>query len=97
MVGNCNRAACGLRTDWLRRVKVMKTAGKENQTRCPNEAAPRDRRTEGQNNPAQWGGLEAKKISSRRRSVFFLDSFYRTNQELKDSSIDRAHPLPYFQ
>jgi hypothetical protein len=26
--------------------------------------------------------IEAKKISSRRRSVFFLDSFYRTNQDL---------------
>jgi hypothetical protein len=42
-----NRAACGLRTDWLRRAKAMKTAGKENQKRCVNAAASRDHGTEG--------------------------------------------------
>jgi hypothetical protein len=70
-----NRAACGLRTDWLRRAKAMKAAGKKNQTRCPNEAASREHETEGQNNPAQRGGLEGKKTSSRRRSVFSLIPF----------------------
>src|SRR5277367_895594 len=70
-----NRAACGLRTDWLRRAQVMKTAGRENQTRCLNEAASRDHGTEGHSNPAPWGGLEGKKTSGRRRSVFFLTPF----------------------
>jgi hypothetical protein len=48
----------------------MKTAGKENQKRCPIEAASRDRGTEGQNNPARRGGLEAKKKSGRGKAVF---------------------------
>jgi hypothetical protein len=60
----------------------MKTAGKENQKRCLHEAVSRDHGTEGPNNPAPWGGLDSKKKSSGRRSVFFLDSFYRTNQDL---------------
>jgi hypothetical protein len=42
----------------------MKTAGKENQKRCPNEVASRDQRTEGHNNPAQRSGLEAKRKSA---------------------------------
>jgi hypothetical protein len=67
-----------LRTDWLRRAKVMKIAGKENQKRCVKEAAPRDRGTEGHNNPAQCGGLEGKKNSGQRRSVFFLTPFIVT-------------------
>jgi hypothetical protein len=54
---------------------AMKTAGKENQTRCANEAASRNHGTEGDNNPAQWGGLEAKKKSSRRKSLFSLTPF----------------------
>src|SRR5271156_3251669 len=70
-----NRAACGLRTDWLRRAQVMKTAGRENQTRCLNEAASRDHGTEGHSNPAPWGGLEGKKTCGRRRSFFFLTPF----------------------
>src|SRR5271156_5453633 len=41
-----NLAACSLRTDWLHRAKAMKTAGKENQTRCRKEAASRDHGTE---------------------------------------------------
>jgi hypothetical protein len=45
------------------------------QTRCANGAATRDHGTEGQNNPAQRGGLEAKKKSGRRRSVFFSTPF----------------------
>jgi hypothetical protein len=53
----------------------MKTAGKENPKRCLHEAASRDRGTESYNNPAQWGGLEGKKTSSHRRSVFFLTPF----------------------
>jgi hypothetical protein len=60
----------GLRTDRLRRAQVMKTAGSENQTRCLNEAASRDHGTESKNKPAQRGGLEAKKKSSRRKAVF---------------------------
>jgi len=48
----------------------MKTAGKENQKRCTNEAAPRDQATEGNNNPARWGGLEGKK-NPAAGEVFF--------------------------
>ena len=75
-----NRAACGLRTDWLRRAEAMKTAGKEDQKRCLHEAASRDHGTEGSNNPAQtrWAGRQ-EKIRPRER-CFLLDSFYRTNQ-----------------
>jgi len=62
----------GLRTDRLRRAKGMKTAGRKNQKRWLNEAASRDHGTEGHNNPARRGGLEAKKKSGHRRSVFFL-------------------------
>ncbi|MGB9309189.1 MAG: hypothetical protein WCC15_00655, partial [Candidatus Acidiferrales bacterium] len=78
-----NRAACGLRTDWLRRAKGMKTAGKENPKRCENAAASRDRGTEGYNNPAQWGGLEANKTSGRRRSVFSLTPFIELTRQVK--------------
>src|SRR5271168_3029199 len=70
-----NRAACGLRTDWLRRAKMTKTAGRENQKRWLNRAASRDHGTEGQNNPAQRGGLDGKKSSGRRRSLFSLTPF----------------------
>jgi hypothetical protein len=53
----------------------MKTAGKENQKRYKTFVATRDQETEGQNNPAQWGGLDGKKKSGHRRSVFFLTPF----------------------
>src|SRR5271155_3005599 len=53
----------------------MKTAGRENQKRCLNRAASRDHGTEGQNNPVQWGGLDGKKTSGRRRSLFSLTPF----------------------
>ena len=85
-----NRAACGLRTDWLRRAKVMKTTGKENQKRCENAAASRDRGTEGSNNPAQtrWAGRQEK--IQPRESCFFLDSFYRTNQASESESVNTS-------
>ena len=70
-----NRAACGLRTDWLRRAKGMKTAGKENPKRCENAAASRDQGTEGNDNPAQRGGLEANKTPAAGRGVFSLTPF----------------------
>jgi hypothetical protein len=54
--------------------------GKPN--RCANEAASRDQGTEGQNNPAQRGGLDGKKNPAAGK-LFFLDSFYRTNQALE--------------
>src|SRR5271169_2752926 len=85
-----NRAACGLRTDWLRRAQVMKTAGRENQTRCLNEAASRDHGTEGHSNPAPWGGLEGKKTSGRRRSVFFLTPFIELIRHFSQIVIDSA-------
>jgi hypothetical protein len=53
----------------------MKTAGRENQKRYTTVVASRDHGTEDENNPAQWGGLDGKKKSGHRRSVFFLTSF----------------------
>ena len=70
-----NRAACGLRTDWLRRAETMKTAGKKNPKRCLHEAASRDHGTEGSNNPAQtrWAGRQEK--IRPQESCFFLTPF----------------------
>jgi hypothetical protein len=65
----------GLRIDWLPREEAMKTAGKENQKRYRTLVASRDQGTEGENNPAQWGGLDGKKKSGHRRSVFSLTPF----------------------
>jgi hypothetical protein len=65
----------GLRTDWLRRQEAMKTAGRENQKRYTDVVASRVCGTEGRNNPAPWGGLDGKKNSGHRKSVFFLTSF----------------------
>jgi hypothetical protein len=53
----------------------MKTAGRETQKRYKNRVASRAQGTEGKNNPAQWGGLDGKKNSGQRRSVFFLTPF----------------------
>jgi hypothetical protein len=64
-----------IRTDWLRRGKAMKTAGRENQKRYTSVVATRDHGTESENNPAQWGGLDGKKNSGHRRSVFSLTPF----------------------
>jgi hypothetical protein len=55
----------------------MKTAGRENQKRYRTSVATRDRGTEGESNPAQWGGLDGKKKSGRKRSVFFLTPFIK--------------------
>jgi hypothetical protein len=67
----------------------MKTAGKKNQKRWLNKAASRDRGTEGYNNPAQWGGLEANKTSGRRRGVFSLTPFIELIRTLTEKS--RGH------
>ena len=53
----------------------MKTAGRETQKRYKNRVASRAQGTEGKNNPAQWGGLDGKKNSGQRRSVFSLTPF----------------------
>jgi hypothetical protein len=63
----------GLRTDWLRRKDALKTAGRK--TKATNVVASRAHGTEGQNNPAPWGGLDGKKNSGHRKSVFSLTSF----------------------
>ncbi len=78
-----NRAACGLRTDWLRRTKAMKTAGRENQKRCVNGAASRVLGTERQNNPAQTRRAGRQEKIQPQEKCFLLDSFYRTYQELR--------------
>jgi hypothetical protein len=53
----------------------MKTAGKENQTRCANEPASRDPERNARTILLKRGGLEAKKKSGHRRGVFFLTPF----------------------
>jgi hypothetical protein len=53
----------------------MKTAGRETQKRYKNRVASRAHGPEGQNNPAQWGGLDGKKNSGQSRSVFSLTPF----------------------
>jgi hypothetical protein len=53
----------------------MKTAGRETQKRYKNRVASRAQGTEGKDNPAQWGGLDGKKNSGQRRSVFSLTPF----------------------
>jgi hypothetical protein len=68
----------GLRTDWLRRKEAMKAAGSETQKRYETLVASQDHGAEGENNPAQWGGLEGKKKSGHRRSAFFLTPFIVT-------------------
>jgi hypothetical protein len=78
----------GLRIDWLRREEAMKTTGRENRKRYGVFVASRGQGTEGKNNPAQWGGLDGKKKSGHRRSVFFLTPFIELIGHLKDV---RAH------
>jgi hypothetical protein len=46
--------------------------------RLRDEAASGDQGAEGQNNPAQWGGLDCKKKSGRRKAVFFSTPFIVT-------------------
>src|ERR1700733_13874988 len=53
----------------------MKNADKESQKRYTSVVASRAPGTEGQNEPAQPGGLDGKKNSGQRRSVFFLTPF----------------------
>jgi hypothetical protein len=53
----------------------MKNADRENQKRYTSVVASRAPGTEGQNKPAQWGGLDGKKNSGDRRSVFSLTPF----------------------
>ncbi|MGB8802229.1 MAG: hypothetical protein WCC97_16215 [Candidatus Acidiferrales bacterium] len=65
----------------------MKTADKEHQKRWLNKAASRDQRTEGNDNPAQRGGLDGKKKSSRRRSLFSLTPFIELTRSWPDRNM----------
>jgi hypothetical protein len=49
---------------------VMKTAGRETPKRYRTSVASRDQGTKGQNNPAQWGGLDVQENSGHGRSLF---------------------------
>jgi hypothetical protein len=61
----------------------MKTAGRENPNRYSTVlVATRAYGTEGENNPAQWGGLDVKKKSGHWRSVFFLTPFIELTSRL---------------
>jgi|HubBroStandDraft_6_1064221.scaffolds.fasta_scaffold29006_3 hypothetical protein len=51
----------------------MKTAGRK--TKATNVVASRVCGTEGENNLAPWGGLDGKKNSGHRKSVFSLTPF----------------------
>jgi len=68
--------------DWLRCEEVMKTTGRENQKRYSNHVACRASRNGRRAQTCSMGRAGRKKNSGRRRSVFFLDSLYGTNQEL---------------
>jgi hypothetical protein len=57
--------------------KRWKTAARENPKRYRNRVASRGHGTEGQNNPAPWGGLDGKKNSGHSKSVFFLTAFMK--------------------
>jgi hypothetical protein len=48
----------------------MKTAGRK--TKATNVVASRAHGTEGQNNPAPWGGLDGKKTWGHGRSFFSI-------------------------
>jgi len=61
----------------------MKTAGRETQKRYGIFVASRVYGMDGENNPAQWGGLDVRKNSGHRRSVFLDFPFYRTYRELR--------------
>jgi hypothetical protein len=65
----------------------MKTAGRETQKRYKNRVASRAQGTEGKNNPAQWGGLDGKKNSGQRRSVFFLTPFMELIRTWRDERL----------
>jgi hypothetical protein len=53
----------------------MKIAGRKKQKRYRNLVASRAHGTEGENKPAQRGGLDGKKNSGHRKSVFSLAPF----------------------
>ena len=55
----------------------MKTAARENPKCHTSVVASRAHETEGQNKPAPWGGLDGKKNSGDRRTVFFFYGTYR--------------------
>src|SRR5271170_1318168 len=62
--------------------KLMKTAGRENQKRCATvRSVPRSRNGRPKQSwSTRWAGSQ-EKIRPQEK-CFFLDSFYRTNQEL---------------
>ena len=63
-------------------MKLREVRGsRENQKRHAIVCSVPSSRNGRRNNPAQRGGLDRKKNSGHRRSVF-LDSSYRTSQEL---------------
>jgi hypothetical protein len=61
----------------------MKTAGRENQKRYTSVVASRAPGTEGQNKPARWDGLDGKKNSGHRRSVFSLTPFTELTRQVE--------------
>jgi hypothetical protein len=71
----------------------MKTAGRENQERYKSLVASRDQGTEGQNNPAQWGGLEGKKTCGHQGRFLFLTTFIGLIRNWAQSFAANEHHL----
>ncbi|MGA6954327.1 MAG: hypothetical protein WBY73_04405, partial [Candidatus Acidiferrales bacterium] len=65
---------------------AMQTAAKENQQRRRNEAASRGHGMDGRTLLLKRGGLETKKTSKRRRSVFFLATFIELIRSYRQNS-----------
>jgi hypothetical protein len=73
----------------------MKTAGRENQERYTNALASRVNGTEGENNPAQWGGLDVQKNSGHGRSVFPLTPFIELIRSCPSSVADGPNEIRF--
>src|SRR5271170_6727295 len=77
-----NRAACGLRTDWLRRAETDENRWQRKPkalAECSSVPRSRNGRPE-QSCSMAWAGRQ-EKIRPQEK-CFSLDSFYRTYQEL---------------
>src|SRR5271170_1120307 len=80
-----NRAACGLRTDWLRRAETDENRWQRKPkalAECSSVPRSRNGRPK-QSCSTRWAGSQ-EKIRPQEK-CFFLDSFHRTNQALLPS------------
>ena len=81
----------GLRTDWLRRKEAMKTTGRETHNRYTTpRGIPRSRSGSREQSCLMGTGWAATKLRPQVKCVF-LDSLYRTTQELQDLSVESIY------